>query len=226
MRKVYLEKSWKKVLIDEFSKKYMKNLSLFLREEKVRQKEIFPEANKIFNALNSTKFDDVKVVILGQDPYHGPKQAHGLSFSVERGVKPPPSLQNIFKELENDLGFLRPNHGCLDKWSAQGVLMLNSILTVERGKPGSHANKGWETFTDIILNKLNILKKNVVFVLWGKKAQSKRILINQDKNLLIESSHPSPYSAHTGFFGSRPFSKINEYLEKYNISLIDWDLNN
>ncbi len=162
---------------------------------------------------------------MGQDPYHGEGQAHGLSFSVERGVKPPPSLKNIFKELKSDLGFGPPEDGNLEKWGIQGVLLLNSILTVEQGKPGSHANKGWEIFTDKVLINLNSIKKNIVYILWGKKAQEKGSFLNSKNNLIIESSHPSPYSANCGFFGSKPFSKTNEYLVKNNYAPINWDLN-
>ena len=225
MRQIKLEESWKEKVLEEFAKEYMQSLSQYLREEKMQQKTIFPPGNKIFNALNLTSFEDVKVVILGQDPYHGPGQAHGLSFSVELGVKPPPSLNNIYKELESDLGIKRPDHGNLEKWSAQGVLLLNSILTVEKGRPGSHANRGWETFTDQILSKINSQKSNVVFILWGKKAQDKCHFIDQSVHLVIRSSHPSPYSAHSGFLGSKPFSRANSYLTHHKKTPIDWDLN-
>ena len=224
MKKIILENSWKEKLLEEFNKDYMRSLSVFLRSEKLKNKIIFPPGNKIFNAFNLTKFEDVKVVILGQDPYHGHNQAHGLSFSVEEGIRPPPSLKNIFKELESDMGIKQPEHGNLERWCSEGVLLLNSILTVEKSKPASHANIGWEQFTDKILSILNDLKRNVVFILWGKKAQEKGHFINTDRHLVITSSHPSPYSANNGFFGSRPFSKTNTYLQKCNIKEINWDL--
>tara|TARA_Y100000389_G_scaffold204706_1_gene259055 strand:- start:432 stop:1115 length:684 start_codon:yes stop_codon:yes gene_type:complete len=225
MKKINLENCWKEKLIKEFKKDYMQSLSAFLREEKSNNKIIFPPGNKIFNALNLTKFENVKVVVLGQDPYHGYKQAHGLSFSVEKGIQPPPSLKNIFKELESDLEIKPPNHGNLEIWCNEGVLLLNSILTVEKSKPASHANIGWETFTDEILSVLNNSKKNVVFILWGKKAQEKGHFINSNQHLVIKSPHPSPFSANNGFFGSKPFSQTNAYLKRNNIKEINWDLN-
>ena len=225
MKKIILENSWKEKLLEEFNKDYMRSLSEFLRSEKSKNKIIFPQGNKIFNAFNLTKFEDVKVVILGQDPYHGHNQAHGLSFSVEKGIRPPPSLKNIFKELESDLGIKQPDHGNLEKWGSEGVLLLNSILTVEKNKPASHANMGWEKFTDEILSILNRLKKNVVFILWGKKAQEKGHFLDTNRHLILKSTHPSPYSANNGFLGSKPFSATNLYLKKHDIIEINWNLN-
>ena len=224
MRQIYLEESWKTRLAEEFEADYMQSLSQFLREQKLQKKTIYPPGNKIFNAFQLTKFEELKVVILGQDPYHGIGQAHGLSFSVEQGIKPPPSLKNIFKELEYDLGLKQPEHGNLEKWAHQGVLLLNSILTVERGNPGSHAKKGWEIFTDQVLKNITLHRKNIVFILWGQKAQDKCHFIDATENLVIKSSHPSPYSAHAGFLGSKPFSRANNYLQDLGIDPIDWDL--
>ena len=225
MGKIELENSWKEKLIDEFNKEYMHSLRDFLKKEKSERKVIFPPGRKIFSAFNLTSFKNVKAVILGQDPYHGSNQAHGLSFSVEYGIKPPPSLNNIFKELASDLNIEKPNHGNLEEWGKQGVLLLNSILTVEKSKPGSHANKGWEVFTDRILFLLNSSKNNLVFILWGKKAQEKGHFIDSDRHMIIKSTHPSPYSANNGFLGSKPFSRTNQYLKKNNIKEIDWYLN-
>ena len=224
MGKIELESSWKEKLIDEFNKEYMHSLRDFLKKEKSERKVIFPPGRKIFSALNLTSFQNVKAVILGQDPYHGSNQAHGLSFSVEYGIKPPPSLNNIFKELASDLNIEKPNHGNLEEWSKQGVLLLNSILTVEKSKPGSHANRGWEVFTDKILFLLNSSKNNLVFILWGKKAQEKGHFIDSDRHMIIKSTHPSPYSANNGFLGSKPFSKTNSYLKKHRIKEINWNL--
>ena len=225
MGKIELESSWKEKLIDEFNKEYMHSLRDFLKKEKSERKIIFPPGRKIFSALNLTSFQNVKAGILGQDPYHGSNQAHGLSFSVEYGINPPPSLNNIFKELASDLNIEKPNHGNLEKWGKQGVLLLNSILTVEKSKPGSHANRGWEVFTDRILFLLNSSKNNLVFILWGKKAQEKGHFIDSDRHMIIKSTHPSPYSANNGFLGSKPFSRTNQYLKKNNIKEIDWYLN-
>ncbi len=224
MGKINLESSWLKVLKDEFEKPYMKNLSIFLNSEKKNNKIIYPPGSKIFNALNLTPFNSVKVIILGQDPYHGRNQANGLSFSVEIGNKIPPSLQNIFKELNSDLNILPSQHGDLSNWAKQGVLLLNTILTVESSKPSSHSDKGWEIFTDKILHSLSSLKENLIFILWGKKAQEKIPLIDESKHKILKSSHPSPYSANNGFFGSQPFSKTNFFLESKNIDKINWKL--
>ena len=224
MSKINLESSWLKVLKDEFEKPYMKNLSIFLNSEKKNNKIIYPPGSKIFNALNLTPFTSVKVIILGQDPYHGQNQANGLSFSVEIGNKIPPSLQNIFKELNSDLNISPSQHGDLSNWAKQGVLLLNTILTVESSKPSSHSNKGWEIFTDIILHSLSSLKDNLVFILWGKKAQEKISLIDESKHKILKSTHPSPYSANNGFFGSQPFSKTNFFLESKKIDKINWKL--
>jgi len=224
MGKINLESSWLKILNDEFEKPYMKNLSIFLNSEKKKNKIIYPPGSKIFNALNLTPFTSVKVIILGQDPYHGQNQANGLSFSVEIGNKIPPSLQNIFKELYSDLNIYPSQHGDLSNWAKQGVLLLNTILTVEASKPSSHSNKGWEIFTDKILHSLSSLKDNLVFILWGKKAQEKILLIDESKHKILKSTHPSPYSANNGFFGSQPFSKTNFFLESKNIDKINWKL--
>jgi len=224
MSKINLEISWLELLKDEFKKSYMKDLSAFLKSEKMNNKKIYPPGSKIFNALNLTPFQKVKVVILGQDPYHGQNQANGLSFSVLNTVKIPPSLQNIFKELHSDLNISPSKKGDLTNWSKQGVLLLNTILTVEASKPSSHSNKGWELFTNKILQILSLKKENLVFILWGKKAQEKTSLIDEEKHKVIKSSHPSPYSANNGFFGSKPFSKTNSFLESKNIDTINWML--
>ena len=221
MINVQIEKSWFTQLSSEFEKDYMRKLSLFLKEEK-KTKTIYPLGSKIFNAFNLTPFSKVKVVILGQDPYHGPNQANGLSFSVNKSFPIPPSLKNIFKELFDDLGIQPPNSGCLERWSNQGVLLLNTYLTVERGKPGSHRNIGWEQFTDYVLSKLSENKKNIVYLLWGKHAKEKAKIINSANNKIIMSAHPSPYSANYGFFGSKPFSKANNFLINTNQTKIDW----
>ena len=221
---VKIEASWKEVLTDEFKKPYFKQIAEHLKTEKEQGKIIYPPGPQIFHAFEATPFDEVKVVILGQDPYHGPRQAHGLSFSVQNGVQPPPSLINIFKELRDDVGLPIPQHGHLEKWAKQGVLLLNASLTVRGGEPMSHSRLGWEKFTNTVIEKVSDLKEHVVFVLWGKFAQEKQALIDEKKHYIIKSAHPSPLSAKNGFFGSRPFSKINNYLVKQGIDPIDWAL--
>jgi uracil-DNA glycosylase len=221
---VKIEASWKEVLKDEFKKPYFKQIAEHLKTEKAQGKTIYPPGSQIFHAFEATPFDELKVVILGQDPYHGPLQAHGLSFSVQKGVPPPPSLINIFKELQDDVGVPIPNHGHLEKWAKQGVLLLNASLTVRAGEPMSHSKLGWEKFTNTVIEKVSDLKEQVVFVLWGRFAQEKQSLIDQKKHYIIKSAHPSPLSAKNGFFGSRPFSKINNYLVKHGIDPIDWAL--
>ncbi len=221
---IQLQESWLAHLAGEFEQDYMKSLRAFLVEQKGLGKIIYPEGEMIFNALNTTGFDKVKVVILGQDPYHGSGQAHGLSFSVPKGVKPPPSLMNIFKELNADLQVPRPAHGCLNYWAEQGVLLLNAVLTVEHKQAGSHAGKGWERFTDQIIAALNQHREGLVFMLWGAYAQKKGQLIDGEKHLVLKSPHPSPLSAHRGFLGNRHFSSANIYLQSKVKSGIDWSL--
>jgi uracil-DNA glycosylase len=221
---IQLEPSWKAVLEDVFATPYMQALKQFLKAEKAAGKVIYPRGALMFNAMNSTPFDQVKVVILGQDPYHGPGQAHGLCFSVQKGVAPPPSLVNIFKEIEQDLGIKPPNHGCLQSWADQGVLLLNSVLTVEQHKAASHRGQGWEQFTDVIISALDQQRENIVFLLWGSYAQKKGKFINRDRHLVLRSPHPSPLSAHRGFFGNQHFSKANAYLQKHGIEPINWSL--
>lgn len=221
---ITLETSWKTHLLPEFSQPYMLALRQFLRDEKAAGKVIYPPGAQIFNALDSTPLPQVKVVILGQDPYHGPGQAHGLCFSVAPGVPAPPSLKNIFKELQRDLGLPVPNHGCLQRWAEQGVLLLNTSLTVEQGQAGSHASKGWQTFTDRIIELVNQECQGVVFLLWGAHAQSKRKLIDACKHQVLCSAHPSPLSAHRGFLGNGHFSAANAYLQQQGKSPIDWRL--
>jgi uracil-DNA glycosylase len=218
---VRLEKSWKKLLKDEFTKPYFKSLSGFVHAE-YKQNTVYPPAKFIFNALDSLPVEKVKVVILGQDPYHGPGQAHGLSFSVPDGTALPPSLQNIYKEIETDLGKPRPKSGNLEHWVKEGVLLLNATLTVRAHQAASHQNKGWEQFTDAIIHHLAESKENLVFILWGNYAQKKGSFIDTEKHLVIKSAHPSPLSAYNGFFGSRPFSKTNEYIEAHGQKPINW----
>ncbi len=210
--KIQLEPSWKQRLLPEFEKPYMEELKSFLREQAQAKKKIYPRGSEFFAAMNHTPFDKVKVVILGQDPYHGPDQAHGLCFSVKPGVDVPPSLKNIYKEMKTDLGIEQPNHGHLQEWADQGVLLLNATLSVEAGRAGSHQNKGWEQFTDAVIDHLNREREGLVFVLWGSYAQKKGQFIDESKHLVLKGPHPSPLSAHRGFFGCKHFSKINEYL--------------
>lgn len=221
---VRLEDSWKCRLVGEFEKPYMLQLKQFLKAEYARKKVIFPRGAEYFAALDLTPFDRAKVVILGQDPYHGPNQAHGLCFSVKQGIEPPPSLLNIYKELRSDLGIDPPSHGNLEPWARQGVLLLNSVLTVEQGRAGSHAGKGWEIFTDRIVEVLNAERQGLAFVLWGSYAQKKGQIIDRQRHLVIASPHPSPLSASRGFLGSRPFSRINQYLKESGQEPIDWSL--
>ncbi|MCO6430077.1 MAG: uracil-DNA glycosylase [Deltaproteobacteria bacterium] len=218
------ELSWRQVLEGEKESAYFKELLLFLEGERRKGKKIYPPAPDIFNALSLTPFNQVKAVIVGQDPYHGPGQAHGLCFSVKPGVAIPPSLDNIFKELQSDLGMPRPAHGSLEKWAREGVLLLNAVLTVESGKPQSHAGKGWERFTDRVIRELNIRRQGLVFLLWGSHAQKKCEGIDQHKHLVLRAPHPSPLSAHRGFLGCRHFSKTNEYLIRSGQAPINWSL--
>jgi len=222
--RVRLEPSWKARLLPEFSQPYMRDLREFLKKEVSARKVIYPRGTEYFAALDHTPFDKVKVVILGQDPYHGVNQAHGLCFSVRPGVDVPPSLQNIFIELKSDLGIDPPDHGHLTHWAEQGVLLLNATLTVEAGRAGSHQNKGWEKFTDAVVDVLNREREGLVFVLWGSYAQKKGAFIDTKKHLVLEGPHPSPLSAHRGFFGCRHFSRINTYLQAHGKTAIDWRL--
>lgn len=221
---VKIESSWKEVLKDEFQKSYFEQIVMFLKHEKALNKIIYPPGNLIFSAFDKTPFNDVKVVILGQDPYHGPGQAHGLCFSVQKGVKPPPSLVNIYKELNKDVGIPIPETGDLTKWAEHGVLLLNAMLTVRNGEPASHSKIGWESFTDAVIRKISDLKEGVVFMLWGKFAQDKQVLIDATKHYILKAAHPSPFSADKGFFGCRHFSKANELLVKDGKAPVDWQL--
>lgn len=220
-----LGNDWDDILQDEFNKEYYLNLRKFLDEE-YASKVIYPLKQDLYSALRLTPYKDVKVLILGQDPYHEPNQAHGLAFSVNKGIQTPPSLINIYKELHNDLGCFIPNNGYLVPWAKQGVLLLNTVLTVEAHKANSHKGKGWEILTDTIISKLNDKKEPIVFILWGRNARDKRKLITNPKHLIIESAHPSPLSAYNGFFSSKPFSKTNDFLIKNNIKPINWQIEN
>lgn len=225
LERVKLDAEWKQALAAEFTSPYMAQLRAFLEQEKRAGKVVYPPGPEIFNALNTTPLSRVKAVILGQDPYHGPGQAHGLCFSVRRGVPPPPSLQNIFRELHDDLGLPLPRHGELTHWAEQGVLLLNSVLTVEAGKPGSHQGQGWETFTDAVIRVLNEEREHLVFLLWGSYAQRKGRIIDTRRHLVLKAAHPSPLSANRGgWFGNHHFSKTNRYLEAHGQAPIDWSL--
>ena len=216
--------NWKEVLQGEREQEYFKNLMAFMERERAAGKTIYPKKADTFNALQLTPFDQVKVVLIGQDPYHGPNQAHGLCFSVQKGVALPPSLQNIFKELASDLGLPRPNHGCLEPWAKQGVLLLNAVLSVEEGRPGSHANIGWERFTDKVIKELNERKNGLVFLLWGAYAQRKAEHVDARRHTVLRAAHPSPFSADKGFFGCRHFSRANAALQQQGLKEIDWNI--
>lgn len=220
---VKIESTWKEILKDEFDKPYFSEIVQYLKAEKSLGRIIYPPGSKIFHAFEATPFDQVKVVLLGQDPYHGQGQAHGLAFSVPSGVKPPPSLINIFKELQNDIGMPLPNHGNLESWAQQGVFLLNAALTVRAAEPNSHAKIGWHEFTNRVIEKISAQKKHVVFLLWGKFAQEKQELVDQKNHLVLKAAHPSPYSADK-FFGCRHFSKTNQYLAQNRIDPVDWRL--
>lgn len=221
---IALEGSWKAALASEFSSPYMQQLKDFLLAQKQAGKRIFPKGAEYFRALDLTPLSDVKVVILGQDPYHGLGQAHGLCFSVRPGVRIPPSLVNIYKEMDADLGIKAARHGFLEHWAKQGVLLLNSVLTVEEAQAASHQGKGWERFTDAVIRKVNDECENVVFILWGAYAQRKAAFVDGARHLVLKAPHPSPLSAHNGFFGSKPFSKANAYLQSHGRAPIDWQL--
>lgn len=221
---IKLHESWREALADQFAAPHMQGLKAFLEAEKATGKRIFPKGSDYFRALDLTPLDQVKVVILGQDPYHGEGQAHGLCFSVQPGVRTPPSLVNIYKEMESDLGIARAGHGFLEHWARQGVLLLNSVLTVEMGRAASHQGKGWELFTDAIVRLVAQKEEPVVFLLWGAYAQRKAGFVDQSRHLILKSAHPSPLSAHNGFLGSRPFSQANAFLEAQGRGGIDWAL--
>jgi len=224
MPTIKLETSWLLQLESEFEQPYMQKLREFLLTRKKHRAVVYPPGSKIFNAMNSTPFEQVRVVVLGQDPYHGPGQAHGLCFSVLPGIRIPPSLANIYREIHSDLSIAMPSHGNLQSWADQGVLLLNAVLTVERGQAGSHQGKGWETFTDAIVQKLNDKREGLVFLLWGSYAQKKGAVINRQKHLVLKAPHPSPLSAHRGFLGCRHFSQANDYLQQHHQTAVDWSV--
>ncbi len=221
---VQMEESWKQVLKDEFNKTYFQQITTFLKAEKASGKIIYPPGSLIFNAFKQTPFDQIKIVIIGQDPYHNKGQAHGLSFSVPENIIKPPSLNNIFKELKNDLGIEISQSGNLQKWASQGVLLLNASLTVRQNEPGSHSRIGWLQFTDNVIKKISDEKEGVIFLLWGKFAQEKQALIDETKHFVLKAAHPSPFSAENGFFGCKHFSKANDLLVKQHKIPIDWKL--
>jgi uracil-DNA glycosylase len=221
---INIGQSWKEALASEFNQPYFPAIKQFILAEKHKGKHVYPPGPKIFNAFDLTPFDKVKVVILGQDPYHGAGQAHGLSFSVPPGIPAPPSLVNIFKELKTDLNINTSNHGNLESWAAQGVFLLNAVLTVNESEAASHKNAGWEKFTNAVIKTISDQREHVVFILWGRFAQNKEVLIDITRHFVIKSAHPSPLSAHNGFFGSQPFSKANAYLKEHHIKEIDWKL--
>lgn len=223
MSNVQIEPSWKEALAEEFEQPYFQSIATFLRQEKGNGKKIYPPGSLIFNAFNSTPFDEVKVVILGQDPYHSPGQAMGLSFSVPKGVRIPPSLKNIYQELHDDVDFTVPKHGDLSRWAEQGVFLLNAMLTVEHKKAGSHSKIGWQNFTDAVIRKLSTDREHLVFMLWGNFARRKKVLIDADKHLILEAAHPSPL-AGGAFFGTKHFSQANEYLKAHGKEPVDWQL--
>ncbi|HPA36970.1 MAG TPA: uracil-DNA glycosylase [Chitinophagales bacterium] len=221
---IQMHESWKTALKAEFEKPYFAELKRFLQAEKAAGKTIYPPGSLIFNAFNSTPFDQVRIVILGQDPYHGPGQAHGLCFSVQHGVKPPPSLVNIYKELQSDVGITLPTHGCLQSWTTQGVFLLNAILTVEANKPASHQKRGWEEFTNAAIQQLSLQREGLIFMLWGNFAQQKAALIDERKHTILKAPHPSPFSAHTGFLGCGHFSKANAILTARGEAPVNWQV--
>lgn len=221
---VKIESSWKEALKSEFNKPYFEQIATHIKTEKAQGKIIYPPGSLFFNAFDTTPLDKIKVVILGQDPYHGPGQAHGLCFSVQNGVAPPPSLVNIYKELQEDIGISIPDHGNLTHWAQQGVFLLNASLSVRAGEPMSHSKIGWAAFTDNVIKTISAKKEHLVFILWGKFAQEKRTLIDESKHLVLKSAHPSPLSAHAGFFGCKHFSKANTYLVSHGIDPVDWKL--
>lgn len=221
---IQIESSWKALLTNEFKQDYFSQIKQFILHEKAQGKVVYPPGKLIFNAFNLTPFEQVKVVIIGQDPYHGVGQAHGLSFSVPSGIKTPPSLQNIYKEIEQDLGFSIPHHGNLETWARQGVLLLNAVLTVNANEPASHKAAGWENFTNAVIYHLSQQRHHLVFMLWGRFAQEKELLIDKSKHLILKAAHPSPFSAYQGFMGCKHFSKANDYLKINGLNPIDWQI--